>query len=220
MIAFTYAALNGLPVFGADIQNAFLQAPISEKHYIICGPEFGLENVGKIAIIVKALYGGKSAGADYWKHVRKAMLSMNFKSCRADPDVWYRPGIKDDGTKYMQYVLIYTDDILCIMENPEKFLLQEFGQRFKLKEKSIGPPTQNLGNKVSNVTLADGTKCWSISSSQYIQAAVSNVIEHLAKTGEKLPPNTKSPWSTGYRPETDITAELSSGDAAYFQSLI
>ena len=148
------------------------------------------------------------------------MLSMNFESCRADPDVWYRPGNKDDGTKYMQYVLLYTDDILCIMENPEKFLLQEFGQRFKLKEKSIGPPTQYLGNKVSNVTLADGTKCWSISSSQYIQAAVSNVIEHLAKTGEKLPPNTKSPWSTGYRLETGITPELSSGDAAYFQSLI
>ena len=43
-IAFTYAALNGLDIFAADIRNAYLQAPSSQKHYIICGPEFGLEN--------------------------------------------------------------------------------------------------------------------------------------------------------------------------------
>eukprot|EP00957_Ditylum_brightwellii_P020340 1534849-Ditylum_brightwellii.AAC.1 len=46
-IAFTYAALNKLDVCTADIQNAYLQAPSSRKGYIICGPEFGLENVGK-----------------------------------------------------------------------------------------------------------------------------------------------------------------------------
>jgi hypothetical protein len=49
-IAFTYAALNGVDVF-ADIRNAYLQAPSSQKDYIICGPEFGIENVGKVALI-------------------------------------------------------------------------------------------------------------------------------------------------------------------------
>ena len=34
-ISFTYATLNGLPVCAADIQNAYLQAPASEKHYVI-----------------------------------------------------------------------------------------------------------------------------------------------------------------------------------------
>ena len=86
-IALTYAALNGLPVCGCDIQNAYLQAPDSEKHYIIYGPEFGLENQGKCAIIVCALYGSKSAGLDYWRHVRKAMEEMGFESCKADADV-------------------------------------------------------------------------------------------------------------------------------------
>jgi hypothetical protein len=38
-IAFTYAALMGVPVMAADIRNAYLQAPSSEKHYIVCGPE-------------------------------------------------------------------------------------------------------------------------------------------------------------------------------------
>mmetsp|Transcript_27022 Transcript_27022/g.31442 ORF Transcript_27022/g.31442 Transcript_27022/m.31442 type:complete len:84 (+) Transcript_27022:688-939(+) len=32
-IAFTYAALNELPVMAADIRNAYLQARTSEKHY-------------------------------------------------------------------------------------------------------------------------------------------------------------------------------------------
>ena len=57
-IALTYAALNGLNVCAADIQNAYLQAPSSQKHYIICGPEFGQENIGREALIKRALYGG------------------------------------------------------------------------------------------------------------------------------------------------------------------
>ena len=58
-IAFTYAALNDLDVFAADVRNAYLQAPSSQKDYVICGPEFGLENVGKVGLIHRALYGGK-----------------------------------------------------------------------------------------------------------------------------------------------------------------
>ena len=50
-IAFTYAALNGIDVMAADIQNAYLQSPSSQKHYVICGAEFGIENVGKKALI-------------------------------------------------------------------------------------------------------------------------------------------------------------------------
>ncbi len=50
-IALTYAALQRIPVMGADICNTYLQAPSSEKHLIICGPEFGLENVGCVAFI-------------------------------------------------------------------------------------------------------------------------------------------------------------------------
>ena len=34
----------------ADTRNAYLQSPTSQKHYIICGPEFGMENVDKAII--------------------------------------------------------------------------------------------------------------------------------------------------------------------------
>ena len=61
-ITFTYAALNGLDILAGDIRNAYLQAPSSQKDYIVCGPEFGIENVGCVVLIHRALYGGKSAG--------------------------------------------------------------------------------------------------------------------------------------------------------------
>ena len=45
--ALTYAALNDLDVFAADIRNAsFYKTLHHKKSYIICGPEFGVENIG------------------------------------------------------------------------------------------------------------------------------------------------------------------------------
>ena len=145
-------------------------------------------------MIVCNLYGGKSANADYWRHVRHAMNKLGFQSCKADPDVWFLPSTKSDGTDYYQYVLIYTDDILAIMEEPERLLRDELGNVFTLKEKSIGLPTQYLGNKVSQVTLENGTKCWIFSSSQYFQSAVNNVEDYCDKQGLGMLPKVKSPW--------------------------
>ena len=106
-IAFTYAALNRLDIAVADVKSAYLQAPTSEKHYIICGAEFPLELQGKVAVIKRALYGGKKAGSDYWKHMRTCMNHLGFEPCEADPDVWMRTAIKpSDGSEYWEYVLL------------------------------------------------------------------------------------------------------------------
>ena len=50
-IAFTYAAPNGIEVCTSDIRDAYLQAPLSQKDYIVCGPDFGIENMGKYALV-------------------------------------------------------------------------------------------------------------------------------------------------------------------------
>ena len=68
-IFLTHAALHGVPVMAADVLNAYLQAPTSEKHFVICGPEFGIENIDKKAIITRDLYGGKVARRDFWHHL-------------------------------------------------------------------------------------------------------------------------------------------------------
>ena len=90
----------GLDVFAADIQNAYLQAPSSEKDFMICGAEFGLENVGKVALIRCALYGGKVAGRDFWHHLRSCMEHLGFESSQADPDGWWRKATRSNGELY------------------------------------------------------------------------------------------------------------------------
>ena len=219
-IALVYAKLLGLQICGGDIRNAYLQAPSSEKHYIICGPEFGLENEGRCALIKRALYGGKVAGADFWHHLRSCMNFLGFTSSRADPDVWFRSAKRTTGEEYYEYVLLYVDDVLVLSDRAEQVLRQEIGQQFVLKEESIGKPTQYLGGKLREVTLENGVSAWSFSSSQYVQAAVKNVEQYLSKKGEKLVAKAPTPLSNGYRPEIDISPECGSDDASYFQSLI
>ena len=127
-ISLTYASLNDIDVLAADIQNAYLQAPLSQKHYVICGEEFGLENVGKVALIRRALYGGKSAGSDFRNHLRECMFHLGFASCLADPDVWMREAQKSDGTAFWDYVLLYVDDALVISENAKHILENDIGK--------------------------------------------------------------------------------------------
>ena len=66
-----------IDVFAGDIRNAYLQAPSSQKYFMICGPEFGLDNIGKFALIQRALYGGKSAGRDFINHLRSCMRHLD-----------------------------------------------------------------------------------------------------------------------------------------------
>jgi hypothetical protein len=79
-IALTLAALNDLEVKITDIENAYLTAPITEKVWCILGPEFG-EDTGKKALIVRALYGLKSAGAAFRNHLAECMKHLGWKSC-------------------------------------------------------------------------------------------------------------------------------------------
>ena len=225
-IAFTYAALNGLDICAADIRNAYLQAPSSQKDYIVCGPEFGLENLGNVALIHRALYGGKAAGRYFRNHLRNCMQHLEFKSCPADPDVWMRPAKHSNGSEYWEYILLYTDDALCVGEYPEQTLRNELGKYFALKEESIGPPKIYLGGHKRKVELENGMKCWAFGSSQYVQAAVKNVEEYLERrqrAGDNMfsmPKSSDTPLPSAYRPELDVTPELNDSDASYYMSLI
>mmetsp|Transcript_44940 Transcript_44940/g.109124 ORF Transcript_44940/g.109124 Transcript_44940/m.109124 type:complete len:481 (-) Transcript_44940:1244-2686(-) len=105
-IALTIAALNDLEVKAADIQNAYLTAPPKEKVWIRLGPEFGSDQ-GKRAIVVRALYGLRSAGASFRAHLATCMHGLGYKPCMADPDLWYKAQVRpDDKHEYYSYVLL------------------------------------------------------------------------------------------------------------------
>jgi hypothetical protein len=50
------------------------------------------------------------------------MSEIGFNLCLAAPDVWLRPAVKADDTKYYEYVIVFTDDILAISEKPREIL--------------------------------------------------------------------------------------------------
>ena len=88
-IALTYAALNDLEVKGSDIKNAYITAPCEEHIYTKLGPEFGPDE-GKYAIIVRALYGLKSAGSSFNRFLADCMYHLGYAPCKADPNLWMK----------------------------------------------------------------------------------------------------------------------------------
>jgi hypothetical protein len=221
-IALMIAALNDLEIMTADIRNAYLNAPVaeSEKYWTSCGPEFGPTDNGKRAVIIRALYGLKSAGASFRNHLATCMRALHYVPCEADPDVWMRPATREsDGFEYWEYVLIYTDDLLVVSENP-KAVLDKIDNYFPLKSGSITPPDVYLGAKISKYPLKNGVVAWAMSSSQYVQEAVKNVELYLSERGMSLPGKAITPLTSGYRPELDVSAELDPERANYYMSLI
>lgn len=208
-----------------NILNVCLQAPTLEKHCIVCGLEFGAENMGKQARIVLALHGGKMSGSrDFRNSLRLCANHLGFMSCKADLDVWMREATKSYGAKHWENVLLaYVNDAIVVSERAEHVLQEEVGKCFELKEASIGLLDIYLGGKVSKVKLENRVSASSFSASQYVQAAVNNVEAYLTDRNLKLLPPccANTPLSMHYsRPEVDIIDELEPADAAHCQSLI
>ena len=217
-ILLTIAALNDLNVLGADVQNAFLTAPNKEKCWMIAGPEFGPDE-GKTLLVVKALYGLKSASFSFRSYMAEKLSELGFQSSLADPDVWLRAATKGDGEQYFEYVLMYVDDILAISGDPGA-ILRDVQTTFKLKNDKIEPPEFYLGAKLQEKPI-NGIKCWTITSQDYVKAAVKNVEEATRDTSRSLPSrNVETPMSMTYLPELDITEELSEQDVTFYQELI
>ena len=206
-IAFLIAALNDLNIEAADIGNAYLNAPPREKVFIKCGPEFGPELQDRYAIIVRALYGLKSSGAS-WRSFLARVLNedLNFSMCRADNDVWFKAAKKADGTRYYIYVLVYTDDILCVAEHP-KLILDKLDQHFMLKPESRGKPKIYLGAEIGSYTFEDEPEksYWSMGSQTYVRESVKSVESYLEKKGRELKKKVSSVLPLNYAPELDAT---------------
>jgi hypothetical protein len=173
-IALTLDDLNDLDVKMDDIENAYLTAPITENVWTVLGPEFG-DDAGKRALIVRALYGVKSAGAAFRNHLAECMNHLGWNPCRADRDLWMRAETRpDDGVLYWAYILIYVDDILCVHHDP-RAPLAKLDEYFKMKEFFIQVPTFYLGAKLKKTVQPNVVVAWGMISSKYVQSAVHNV---------------------------------------------
>ena len=216
-ILLTTAAFHGLNVLGADVQNAFLEAPCLEKVWMKAGPEFGPEQ-GKNFIIVRALYGLRSASASFRSFMAKKFDEMGFVSSHADPDVWLRAAVTRDNFEYYEYILTYVDDLLVISENAMD-IMKEIQNQVKFKKDLIEPPGNYLGARLKMKEI-DDVVCWTISSHDYIQAAIKTIEEALENRPWKLPKKVTTPTSSNYAPELDMSDELNAMDTQFYQELI
>ena len=78
-------------------------------------------DAGKKALIVRALYGLKSAGASFRAHLADCMQHLGYSACLADPDLWMKAAVRpDDGHQYYAYILRYVDDVMAISHDTEE----------------------------------------------------------------------------------------------------
>lgn len=210
----------------ANIGNAYLNAECREKIYMTAGPEFGSDE-GKTVIIVRALYGLKSSGAAWRAHLAQSMSDIGFKPCQADPDVWMRGAVKENGNKYYEYVLIYVDDLLVCSRKPD-LIMQTLSKVYRFKEdpktnEKWTPPDRYLGANIGQYQLhtsSNGKKHWYMPAEGYINAAIANLEVELSKIGKTLHSKVDCVMSPVYRPELDFSPELSPEQTNYYQNLI
>ncbi|MGH7974101.1 MAG: hypothetical protein ACREBR_01145 [bacterium] len=74
------------------------------------------------------------------------LRELGFKSSLGDPDVWLRSAVKDDGTEYYEYILVYIDDLLIISAKSDN-ILTYLSKYYRLKD--MGSPTRYLGATIA-----------------------------------------------------------------------
>jgi hypothetical protein len=116
-------------------------------------------------------------------------------------------------------VLCYVDDIMVISHVPERTIAGIKGV-FKLKGDKAAPPDMYLGVTLEKKRNENGTECWTMSPQMYVDAAVRNVEEKLAKEGVKLPSHCPTPMTGDYHPNDDGSPELLAAGLQYYQEQI
>ena len=83
----------------------YVHVSVKEKVWTKLYSQFG-KDTKKAAVIVRALYDLKSAGAAFTSLLAKCMDSMGYQSFKADPDLWFKPEIRlEDGVNYYYFIL-------------------------------------------------------------------------------------------------------------------
>jgi hypothetical protein len=100
--------------------------------------------------------------------------------------------------------------------------LVKLDKYFKMKDGSIQEPTFYLGAKLKKMVLTNGVIACGMSSSKYVNAAIQNVREYLATSSgiHTLKKKATAPFPVDYRPEMDVTPELSPVMTNYYQTQI
>ena len=196
-LAFTITSLNGVDVMPCDLENAYLNVMCCENIWFEGGTECG-EDKGKFLIVVRALYGLKSAGSSWCAALAQVLKELDFVSTLADPDVWIREVVHKDCLKYYGMLFVYVDDMLAV-SHKAKYVIKDIMAFYRAKEGSIKPPDIYLGANIMKLKMTDGCEVWGSSSRAYVKNAVITVEGLFEEYGEgyTLRDTVQAPFPSG-----------------------
>ncbi len=139
---FAMAAIKGQRVLQADFPNAYLNAELNEKIYVM-QPK-GLEGPrrpGHVCLLKKALYGTSISGKMWHEMLRNTVRQLGFEQSKIDHCLFFR-------TKqgYKELLTIYIDDILVTSgggTESAEVQLDELAREYDIKK--LGAETFMLG---------------------------------------------------------------------------
>jgi transposase InsO family protein len=207
-LAMLAAQLNDLLGVSIDIENAYLHGLTKELVYTVLDSSYGPELAGKFLVVVKGLYGLKTSGARFHESLSDTLLSMGFRPCRADADLWMREF--DD---HLEYVIRYVDDLYIFSRSPAT-IVDKLREVYNLKGGSS--PDYFLGADIKSYTDKDGRMHRAISAHTYIQN-ICTKIENLIKSPLK---SYDSPMAPSDHPELDDTNLVEPEDHGIYRMLI
>ena len=177
--------LNNLELWGADIGNAYLEAPQEEKLYIVGGPEFE-DSEGSIVTFSKALYGLKSFGRRWAETLHDMLKDMDFTPSRADQCVWLKKNIK---LNLFEYIAVKVDDLYIAAQDLNE-IINILKSKYKLKVKGDGPLTYHLGTDYYqdlDVTMVSQPKKYSEKLKEtYVRLLIQNHLKILKHPLRKM----------------------------------
>ena len=110
-----------LSALQGDVSTAYLNAMTKETIYANCGPEFAAYDkalVGKNVQVVKALYGLKTSGHEWYAELNDTMRSLGYQPAKGYSSVWYAYNMR---TELYDYVAYHVDDFIVISDRPDLF---------------------------------------------------------------------------------------------------
>eukprot|EP00957_Ditylum_brightwellii_P071029 5397430-Ditylum_brightwellii.AAC.1 len=100
-LGFLIVALNNLDALSADIGNVYINAKPRKQVHTTVGEEFGVKNAGRIAIIMRTIYGLKRSGVAWCEHFSLTVKDkLKYVPTKANQDVYIRPEVAPDGREY------------------------------------------------------------------------------------------------------------------------
>jgi hypothetical protein len=127
-----------------DVKRAFLHGIMEEEVYIELPDEDDMKQLGYVGILLKAMYGTRSAPLMWQKVVKKTMRNVGFHACITTPCMYHHES-KD------LFVVAHVDDFLCSGEMRDlQWMKAELEKQFELTGKFIGPGQEGdyLGRKI------------------------------------------------------------------------